>query len=166
MLLLYQPLKFNKTMERIATFQEIKEGNIIYLQCEGNGLIVTTYQDSLDSALTATSQHHDKWCAFRFIEWDSTNQIYQIESVGHHTRISAIGNGWPLFPRIEDFNWAKFKIKPSTNNRSINIQSAHPIANSSWVSAVQSDHPNVKIIRICEATPIEGWSDFTPYLNS
>jgi len=77
--------------------------------------------------------------------------------------LSAVGEGWPLQPRVIDEDWSHFELTVVPPNGQLNIRSLHPIAASSpWVSVPLNYHADDRI-RICELKPRPKHSYFQPY---
>jgi len=129
---------------KVFIFQNLAQGQFVTI----NG-----------KALTATGSAIDKFCLFQFVALP-TNEV-KIFSIGKQSFVSAIGAGWPLLAAVEDDSWSRFTIDYISSIGAFTIKSTQPIAaNSAYVSAADAS----KNLKICEATPREGWSYFQPFL--
>jgi hypothetical protein len=127
-----------------------------YLVNTGNGKFVTTFGSNA-SALHALGDHANKESLFQFVP--AGNGEVKIFSLFHRGFVSAIGAGWPLFPRVEDESWSRFKLEINKDG-TICFASVQPIAkDGAYVSVIGES----RILRIAEKTPRQPWSYFIPY---
>jgi hypothetical protein len=126
------------------------------LESDGNGKFVRTY-DSNRSALHARGDRADKYCLFQFV--DVGAGIVKLYSLLHRSFVSAIGVGWPLFPRVEDEDWSRFRVLINSDG-TINLSSTHPIAKDGPFISVIGES---RILRIAEREPRKEWSYFRLY---
>ncbi|HCY64414.1 MAG TPA: hypothetical protein DHV59_16630 [Oxalobacteraceae bacterium] len=148
-------------------FEPLLQSNEIYthkdltiqpfiIECDGNGKFVRTY-DSSRSALHARGDRVDIYSLFQFV--DVGSGIVKLYSLRHRSFLSAIGVGWPLFPRVEDEDWSRFQVHINSDG-TINLSSTHPLAKDGPFISVISES---RILRVAEREPRKEWSYFRLY---
>lgn len=139
---------------KIYSTDELRSG-VFYLYSTGAAKFLRTY-DSNNSALHAQSNSADQYCMFQFLP--APNGAVRLFSLYHRAFISAIGEGWPLFPRVEDDSWSHFNLIENADG-TICLKCSHPLSDNSFVSVIGEE----RIVRVAEKSPRQPWSYFTPF---
>jgi hypothetical protein len=145
-----------------ALCHENRYWNIASLQ---SGKFLTVKAGDPNTPVMATSDNgFDKQTWFRFDRekgQKDTSVMRILSTDGQY--LSAVGEGWRLFPKVEDAKWSFFVIERTSapNRKTITIRSTAPeAAGSPYVSVVGPE----RVVRICEKTARialnDAWSGF------
>ncbi|MBT2333608.1 hypothetical protein J7E49_06785 [Variovorax paradoxus] len=134
--------------------------DVFFLVSMLNGKFLTPGARNSDP-ITALGDHGGKEQLFQFVR--HPDGVVKIWNLAFGAFVSAVGDKWPLQPRVGDEDWSHFALKVIPPNGQLTIRCLHPIAASGpWVS-VPLNYPEDARIRVCEVAPREKNSYFQPY---